>query len=198
MKTLRANPDKGPETGEPRRQLRRRVSLSGFLQLENLTAFAVEVLDLSYNGCKAAVPVALLPGTAIKLIVSRLGSVPGKVRWYRDGLVGLAFDEPDRSRAHVPRKFDRRLVGIEVGLRQAGRSNYRSTLIDLSPQGCKVEFVERPRSLTQVWVKLPGLEAIPATVRWVGGFQGGVEFERNIHPAVFDLLLQRLRAEHVG
>jgi hypothetical protein len=40
---------------------------------------------------------------------------------------------------------------------------------------------------------LDGLEALDAEVCWVDGHVAGLRFERTIHPAVFDLLLQRLR-----
>ena len=42
-------------------------------------------------------------------------------------------------------------------------------------------------------IKFEGLEAMDAEVCWVQGFQAGLRFERPIHPAVFDLLLARLR-----
>jgi hypothetical protein len=45
-----------------------------------------------------------------------------------------------------------------------------------------------------VWAKLDGFDSIEATVRWVDGFYGGLEFVRPIYPSVFDLLLARLKA----
>ena len=45
-----------------------------------------------------------------------------------------------------------------------------------------------------VWVKFEGLEALEAMVCWVDGFAAGLEFQRPVHPAVFDVLLQRLAA----
>ena len=62
----------------------------------------------------------------------------------------------------------------------------------MSPRGCKVEFVERPRMDELVWVKFDWLAAIEAEVCWVDGFFGGLKFLRPIYPAVFELLLARL------
>ena len=41
-------------------------------------------------------------------------------------------------------------------------------------------------------VKLPGLETMEARVCWVDNFVAGLKFARPMHPAVFDLLLQRM------
>lgn len=62
---------------------------------------------------------------------------------------------------------------------------------DASPNGCRIEFVSRPRLGDKVRVKFQGLEALSATVCWIENFIGGVEFERPLHPAVFELLVNR-------
>lgn len=99
--------------------------------------------------------------------------------------------EPPRN-PH-PRKSARVALNAEVSMRRAGLSNYRVTVRDLSPHGCRVEFVDRPNLDERVWLKFEGLEAIEAMVCWVKGADAGVEFERPVHPAVFDLLISRLR-----
>lgn len=84
-------------------------------------------------------------------------------------------------------------VNAEVLLRRTGQSNYRVRVFDASAEGCKVEFVIRPRLDEQVWVKFEDLEIIPAAVCWIDGFYAGLEFDRPIHPAVFKMLVERLR-----
>jgi hypothetical protein len=61
-------------------------------------------------------------------------------------------------------------------------------VFDLSPRGCKIEFIERPAVGERVWVKFDGLEAVEGMVRWVAGHVGGVEFQRPLHDAVFKRL----------
>ena len=39
---------------------------------------------------------------------------------------------------------------------------------------------------------MPALEALDSEVCWMEGFTAGLRFEKSIHPAVFDLLLERL------
>ena len=50
-----------------------------------------------------------------------------------------------------------------------------------------------PRVGERMLIKLEGLEVLDSEVCWVHGFVAGLRFERPIHPAVFDLLVQRLR-----
>ena len=94
----------------------------------------------------------------------------------------------------TPRKSARVGLAAEVSLRRSGHSNYRANVHDVSQEGCKVEFVERPMLDETVWVKFEGLEALEAMVCWVDGFAAGLEFQRPVHPAVFEVLLKKLAA----
>jgi PilZ domain len=93
----------------------------------------------------------------------------------------------------LERKSARVALEAKVQLRRTGKQNYRVTVHDVSLDGCRLEFVERPKLDEMVWVKFDGLDAIPSNVCWVRGFDVGVEFHRPIYPAVFDLLVHRLR-----
>lgn len=92
------------------------------------------------------------------------------------------------------RRADRVRLAAEVILRRSGENNYRVHVYDISPEGCKVEFVQRPSLDETLWVKFEGLEALAASVCWTRGPIAGLEFARPIHPAVFAMLLQRLSA----
>lgn len=92
-----------------------------------------------------------------------------------------------------PRKGSRVTLSAEVILRRAGHRTYRVKIFDVSMHGCKAEFVERPKLDETVWVKFDNLEALEAMVCWVRGFEVGLEFQKAIHPAVFDSLIKRLK-----
>ncbi|MEO8176472.1 MAG: PilZ domain-containing protein [Sphingomicrobium sp.] len=96
------------------------------------------------------------------------------------------------ERTPMVRKSSRTALAAEVSLRRSGQHNYRANVYDVSEHGCKVEFVERPTLDEVVWVKFEGLEALEAIVCWVDDFAAGLEFQRPVHPAVFEVLLQRL------
>ena len=177
-----------------RRQRRRDVVLPGFALLEDGTTCDISIVDLSYDGCKIETAFGFVPGKKIKLSVLRLGCLPAQVRWSAAGKVGLCF-APDASfeREEIERSHERMELAADVSLRRSGRFRYQGRTFDVSPSGCKVEFVELPRTDDLMWVKFDGLEPIEARVRWVEGFTGGVEFVRPIYPAVFELLMTRLK-----
>lgn len=99
------------------------------------------------------------------------------------------------ERAAMPRKGPRTSLAAEVSLRRSGQHNYRANVHDISEHGCKVEFIERPKLDETVWIKFEGLEALAATVCWIDNRAVGLEFDRPVHPAVFNLLLKRLAGE---
>lgn len=80
-----------------------------------------------------------------------------------------------------------------MAFRKPGQVGYQVRLFDVSPHGCKIEFIERPKLDDRIWLKFSGLEALSAYVCWVDAFTAGVEFDKRIHPAVFDRLLTQLR-----
>jgi hypothetical protein len=93
----------------------------------------------------------------------------------------------------APRKSPRVSIQGEVQLRRSGQHNYVVNIFDISREGCRTEFVERPSLDETVWIKFEGLEALEATVCWTEGFSAGLEFVRPIYPAVLDLLVERVR-----
>ena len=82
------------------------------------------------------------------------------------------------------RRSAREPIVAEVMLRRTGQVGFRVRLNDISPQGCRFEFVDRPALNERVWVKLEGMDSLVAIVCWVDGPWAGVRFERPIHPAV--------------
>jgi hypothetical protein len=178
------------------RQPRREVDLSGYAALDNGTTFRISVLDLSYDGCKVQTELALLPGLRLKLSILGLGgALEAVVRWSRGRKAGLKFSSRDIPQAaNKRREHERFAVTANASLRRVGRDAYQARIFDFTTSGCKVEFIERPKIGELLWVKFSGLDSIEAKVRWVDNFYGGLEFVRPIYPAVFELLLARLRA----
>jgi PilZ domain. len=92
-----------------------------------------------------------------------------------------------------PRRNARVALQAEVQLRRSGQRHYRVDVHDVSPDGCRLEFIERPRLDEMVWVKFDTIDSLEANVCWVSGHDVGVEFVRPIHPAVFEDLVRRLK-----
>lgn len=180
------------------RRERRPVNLRGHAILSDLTLVEVIILDLSYDGCGIQVPNALKPGDSIRLSVLQRGVIDTEVRWYAKGKAGLTFtpeaDGADEER-HRERQSQRVPLLADVSLRRLGKIKYSVRAFDASPHGCRVEFVERPAIDELVRIKFEGLQPLDARICWIEGHCAGLEFERPIHPAVFDLLLARMQPE---
>ena len=175
------------------RRERRPVSLRGFAVLEDGSTHEILVLDLSYEGCGIAIPAELKPGQAITLSVLRRGAITAEVRWCSAGKAGLVFEPEEQPAKPRPRQSERVSIDGQVTLRRLGRRNYQARIFDLSPDGCKAEMVERPGVGEHMLVRFGGLEALQAEVCWVEGPCAGLRFEKAFHPAVFDMLLERLK-----
>ena len=91
-----------------------------------------------------------------------------------------------------PRKSVRVALDAEVTVRRTSGRSYRVRVFDLSPHGCKVEFVERPSLDERTWIKIDGLDALEGLVCWTDGFVAGIDFVRPMHAAVFDHVVKRL------
>jgi hypothetical protein len=177
----------------PRRE-RRPVDLPAFATRQDGSLVEMSVVDLSYDGCGVACAGALNQGERLTLSVLRRGKIPAEVRWVRGGKAGLSFQtDGDQERYPTPRQHERVSVEGQVTMRRSGKLNFKVHVYDLSSKGCKAEFVERPELGEQLWIKFEGIDALEAEVRWIIGAKTGVHFARPIHPAVFDLLLERLR-----
>ena len=192
---------KMPSSDEPHdpveRSARRHVSLQASITRQGGKVAEVRMLDLSHDGCGIETPVELSPGEAITLSVSGRGSLPTVVRWYRDGHAGLQFaaEEEEPEKQEIPRASPRVPVSVDVTLRRVGQRHYQVRVADLSPEGCKVDLVERPRIGEHMHLKFEGLEVIVGEVCWVEGFVAGLRFEKPIYRSVFDLLLERLNPQ---
>jgi hypothetical protein len=91
------------------------------------------------------------------------------------------------------RRRDQRLsLDADVEFRRKKQAHYTVRMQDLTPNGCRIAPPERVDAGELVWVQLPSLESLSSRVKWATAWQSGVEFDRPMHPAVFDLLASRL------
>ncbi len=77
-------------------------------------------------------------------------------------------------------------------LREAGASSATVSIRDLSRAGFRTEWPYTLDLGTRVWLTLPGLEALPALVRWTKGFAIGCAFEVPMNAVVFEHLVRRI------
>jgi len=183
------------------RRERRPVSLCGHAVRSDLSMIEVSVTDLSYDGCGIRSSTPLAPGEAIRIGVLTRGVIDAEVRWFANGKGGVTFSpeaEEVEEQRQIERQAERVPIEAEASIRRLGKLSYRVRVFDASPQGCRVEFVERPHVGEQVRIKFDGLQPLDARTCWIEGHCAGVEFDRPIHPAVFDLLVERTVARSRG
>ncbi len=99
---------------------------------------------------------------------------------------GTAMDNHGRKAERVPLQAD-------IDFRRTGEHRWRVNIHDISPQGCRVELPVKVVTDDKIWIIFPGLEAIQGKVCWVKEWVAGIEFDRPLHPAVFDMVEQRIR-----
>jgi len=171
---------------------RRSVSIPGHAALDDGQTAEIVVRDLSYEGCGLQIPIPLAAGQAITLSVLKRGAIKAQVRWYFDGKAGVIFKPGIPRTNEQPRKSRRIALDAEVLMRRRARARYRVRVFDVSAEGCKVELVERPRVGERLFIKFEALEVLEAEVCWIERSCAGLRFRNAIHPAVFDLMLQRM------
>ena len=89
------------------------------------------------------------------------------------------------------RKAERTGVDIGAGLRQRGASGVTVQILDLSTHGFRASTHLDLQQGADVWLKLPGLEALHAKVAWSNAHYIGCAFERPLHPAVLQMMVRK-------
>lgn len=100
------------------------------------------------------------------------------------------MDHLDHSAEPAPqRKAERVPLSAEVQLR-SGTRRAVVKVNNLSATGARIAVAQLLRTDDQIYLKLPGLEAIEARVVWVNSFEAGCEFVRPLHPATFEAVVR--------
>ena len=90
------------------------------------------------------------------------------------------------------RKTMRLDVRFNACLREPGSAQkFEVDVIDLSMTGFRFETSFTIRRGSKVFVTIPGMSTLEATVAWAGGYVYGAEFNQSLYPAVFDLIALR-------
>jgi hypothetical protein len=101
----------------------------------------------------------------------------------------LASDQPVNGDGVENRRAARAPTRLEAPLRRREGRPAKAIVLDLSVHGFRAETTGLFAPGTQVWLKLPGLEASLATVAWTDQIQIGAEFVQPLHPAVADRIV---------
>ena len=95
------------------------------------------------------------------------------------------------AQATTCRKAERADCAIGAGIRQRGASAVGAHILDLSTHGFRASTHLDLQIGADVWLKLPGLEAMHAKVAWTNSHFVGCSFERPLHPAVLQMIVRQ-------
>ncbi len=93
------------------------------------------------------------------------------------------------------RRSPRAEVRFVASLRRRGGRPGEVTIADISTIGCRAETASVFHTGTQLWLKLPGLDAILTRVAWTSNVHIGCEFLQPLHVAVFDRMVAIARSQ---
>ena len=105
----------------------------------------------------------------------------------------LATETVFAQTSQQSRKSERVPVEFPAALRQRGASGVSVQIMDLSTDGFRVATHLELAPGTDVWLRLPGLEPCHARVRWSDGPYVGCAFDRPLHSAVLQMMVQKAR-----
>jgi hypothetical protein len=109
----------------------------------------------------------------------------------------LAFVDTRLLSARVPsptsndnRSTLRKSVKLDARVRDRGTSRFAIQIVDLSMTGFRAETVFTLRPGSVIWLTLPGLQGLEATVAWQRGDYVGAAFRQPLHAAVFEHIVE--------
>lgn len=84
----------------------------------------------------------------------------------------------------------RKAVGLDARVRDRNASRFAIRVLDLSRTGFRGETAYSIRPGSIIWITLPGLQSLEATIAWQRGEYIGAAFRQPIHPAVFEHIVE--------
>jgi len=84
-------------------------------------------------------------------------------------------------------------LSLDAEIRKSGGSFVSVPVLDLSTHGFRIESPLWLKEGSDLWLRLPGLEARHAKTAWVRGAVSGCAFVEPLHEAVLDLIISRGR-----
>ncbi len=90
------------------------------------------------------------------------------------------------------RRQERVSVAMPARLRDRHSNKYDVTLLDLSVTGFRAEAHYALDSGQIVWLTIPGMQGLEATVAWRRGQVIGCSFRNPLYPAVLDHIVRTL------
>lgn len=96
------------------------------------------------------------------------------------------FNRPQHALARNQRKSTRSIVKISAELLVSSGSRFKVAILDLSATGFRAQTPNHVTIGRKVYLTIPGIHALPASVTWNDREYYGCEFTRPLHTSVFE------------
>ena len=101
-------------------------------------------------------------------------------------------DEPGHVKTGLHHARARRApVSLNCDVRQGQRPWATTRLLNLSETGFCLVWLPAMELTRGLWLRIPGLQLLKASIRWRSGSMIGCEFEQRLHTAVFEHVVRQ-------
>lgn len=90
------------------------------------------------------------------------------------------------------RREPRSPVSLDAKIGRGGLDRTLCKVTDLSRHGARIQTYSSLRKGTVIWLTLPVVGQVAATIRWADDFEAGCEFREPLAPGIYDQLVQPL------
>ena len=207
------------QPGERRRMPRIEVYCPALLEAAGRTEL-VTIRDIAQGGVKIEAPFPLAREDRLTVTPEGLHPISGVVRWAKDCVAGIGFDQELGWQELMPWLRERRQApaadfaappppsaeeappasdsagSVQLNLHARVREGLRRWAIDvetLTQRSIEFESFAPLRLGTLLWIVLPGLEGWPARIVANEGYRFTCEFTQPLHPAVLERVLAAAR-----
>ena len=111
------------------------------------------------------------------------------------------YDDPradhflaNTSFSNESRSAEREIIESEIFIQQSGNKLCRVTLSDISASGFRMTSKRNLDPLQPIFIRLPGIKSLSATIRWEGFKDYGCQFAQALSPTLFNLLVAKLKS----
>jgi hypothetical protein len=87
------------------------------------------------------------------------------------------------------RRAPRTAVTLNARLGQSGLDRTLCKVVDLSPEGARLQAYSELRAGSMIWLTLPLVGKVAALIQWARDFEAGCRFQAPLDTAQFDELV---------
>jgi len=88
------------------------------------------------------------------------------------------------------RRAPRAPVSLDAKLGRGGLDRTLCRIVDLSREGARIRSYSALRKDMMIWLTLPGVGQVAATVKWADDFEAGCLFREPLAEHIYDIMVE--------